>query len=88
MIEFACDNPEQYRKAMKRISWDDSRLCWTGTVAFGKGWAIPHASPSRIPYLAVGDSPRSCRGYWESGVFRPFPARLLLQYQNAATGCE
>ena len=87
-MEFDADNPDQYQQEMERISRNDPKTCWVGSVAFGRAYANSYASPSRIPYSAVGDSPFGHRGYWKAGKFQAFAQRLTVEYQNSATGCE
>jgi len=80
--EFEVANAEEYVRGMERLSREHPG-CWVGAVVFGLAYAVSHATPSRIPHDAVGDSPPSYRAYWRGGQRHPFSDRLTTAYVNS-----
>jgi hypothetical protein len=72
---------------MKKLGKQDNKVR-TVSIDFGMAYVRVWASPSRISYNAVGDSPMQVRGYWQKGKLKPFNEKLVSKYQNTGMGRE
>ena len=74
-------NRQVERFLMQRCN--DGR-CWVVRVIFGRLFATPFQSPSRIPHTCIDATWQFDRKYWRSGDWHEFPERARRLNEQAA----
>lgn len=80
-------NGTDLENLMKSPQYMDGGV-YTVSVGFARAYVRKWASPSKIGYNTVGDSPMYHKGYWRMGKLIPFNKGTQIKYQNSALGAE
>jgi hypothetical protein len=86
-VKIRVQNIPMLHSELKKLS-KGNNLAWVASVVFGLAYINAYASPSKIPYNAVGDSPYEFKGYYQNGVFKEFSQSLVIRYQQSAEGAD
>jgi hypothetical protein len=86
-VHIHVQNIPMLHSELKKLS-EKNNFAWVAAVVFGLAYINAYASPSKIPYNAVGDSPSEFKGYYQKGVFKKFSEKLIVRYQQSAEGAD
>ena len=86
---FDVTNTSDLKKKMKDLGKNDNK-CRVVSVTFGKAFVNVYDSVSKIPNWEIGYSKDvfhpELSGYWQGGVLKPWPEKLLQKYQMVDYG--